>query len=64
MYTTNYIRHQIKSKTSILQSSLCDYSDAYILVSGTITVPNIAADGPNPKNIKNKIIKNVAPFTT
>ena len=48
----------------MLISSLCDYSDAYILVSGTITVPNIAADGPNPKNIKNKIIKNVAPFTT
>ena len=48
----------------MLKSSLCDYSDAYILVSGTITVPNIAADGPNPKNIKNKIIKNVAPFTT
>ena len=29
---------QIKFKTSILNSNLCNYSDAYILVSGTITV--------------------------
>ena len=29
----------IKFKTSMLRSSLCDYSDAYILVKGTITVP-------------------------
>ena len=29
---------QIKFKTSALKSSLCDYSDPYILVSGTITV--------------------------
>ena len=29
---------QIKFKTSMLKSSLFDYSDAYILVSGTITI--------------------------
>ena len=29
---------QIKFKTSMLKSSLCDYSDGYIHVSGTITV--------------------------
>ena len=34
IYTTN---SQIKFKTSVLKSSLCDYSDAYILVSKTIT---------------------------
>ena len=34
---------QIKFKTSMLKSSLCDYSDAYILVSGTISVANTAA---------------------
>ena len=28
---------QMKFKTSILKSSLCGYSDAYILASGTIT---------------------------
>ena len=34
-YSTN---SQIKFKTSMLKSSLCDYSDAYILVHGTNTV--------------------------
>ena len=29
---------QIESESSMLRSNLCDYSDAYILVSGTITV--------------------------
>ena len=29
----------------MLRSSLCDYSDAYILVKGNITVNNTAADG-------------------
>ena len=31
---------QIKFKTLMLSSSLCDYRDAYILVKGTITVTN------------------------
>ena len=31
---------QIKFKTSMLRSRLCDYSDAYILVKGNIIVPN------------------------
>ena len=30
--------NQIKFKTSVIKSNLCDYSDAYILVSGTITI--------------------------
>ena len=30
--------NKIKFKTSMLSSSLYDYSDAYILVKGTITV--------------------------
>ena len=30
--------NQIKFKTSMLKSSLLDYSDAYILVSGIITI--------------------------
>ena len=34
---------QIRFKTSMLRSSLCDYSDAYILVIGNITVNNTAA---------------------
>ena len=31
---------QIKFKIMTLKSRLCDYSDAYILVKGTITIPN------------------------
>ena len=32
----------------MLRSSLCDYSDAYILVKETITVPNTAGVGTPP----------------
>ena len=28
----------------MLKSSLCDYSDAYILVSGTTTITGVGAD--------------------
>ena len=47
----------------MLRSSLCDYSDAYKLMSATITVPNTAAVGENQNNIKKIIIENCAPFT-
>ena len=36
---------QIRFKTAMLRSSVCDYSDAYILVKGNLTVNNAAADG-------------------
>ena len=39
-YNTN---SQVKFKTTTLKSSLCDYSDAYILVKENITVNNTAA---------------------
>ena len=55
---------QTKFKTSMLRSSLCDYSDAYILVKGNITVSNTAADGAAANNVNKKVIfKNCAPFT-
>ena len=55
---------QIRFKTSMLRSSLCDYSDAYILVKGNITVNNTAADGAAANNTDKKVIfKNCAPFT-
>ena len=60
---TYNVNSQIKFKTSMLRSSLCDYSDAYILVSATITVPNTAASGANQSNIKNIIFKNCVLFT-
>ena len=56
-------KSQTKFKTSMLRSALCDYSDAYILVSATITVPKIAAAGAAANNRKNIIIKNCALFT-
>ena len=31
---------EIRFKTSMLRSSLCDFSDAYIIVKGNITVNN------------------------
>ena len=40
-YNTN---SQIRFKTSMLRSSLCDYSDAYVLVSGTITITGEGGD--------------------
>ena len=41
---------QIRFKTAMLRSSLCDYSDAYILVKGNITVTNTAAEGAATNN--------------
>ena len=45
---------QIKFKTSMLRSSLCDYSDAYILAKGNITVNNTAANGAAANNTNKK----------
>ena len=48
----------------MLKSSLCDYSDAYILVKGTITVNNTAAAGAAANTTNEKVIfKNCAPST-
>ena len=58
-YNTN---SQIKFKTSMLRSSLCDHSDVYILVKGTISIAAQAEDNPN--NVNKKVaFKNCAPFT-
>ena len=58
------VNSQIKFKTTMLKSSLCDYSDAYILVKGTISVNNTAAQGAAANNTSKKVIfKNCAPFT-
>ena len=45
----------------MLRSNLCDYSDTYVLVKVTITVPNPTATNPN--NRKNIMIRILAPFT-
>ena len=55
-------------KTPMLRSSLCDYSDAYILVKGTITVmaPGANNGANNIRDKKNRplILKNSAPFVS
>ena len=62
-YNTN---SQIKFKTSMLRTSLCDYNDAYILVNGTITITaagdNDAARRLDERN-KGVIFNNCVPFT-
>ena len=48
--------NEIKFLTNSLESSLCDYSDAYILVTGNINIT-----GSNDDNTK-VAFKNCAPF--
>ena len=61
---TYAVNKQIKFKASMLRSSLCGYSDAYILVKGNISVNNTAAADADANNTNKKVIfKNCAPFT-
>ena len=46
----------IKFETKVIKPNLCDYSDAYILVTGDIKVAGVAAN-------TNVAFKNCAPFT-
>ena len=56
----------IRFKTPMLRSDLCDYADACILVSGTITVNGIVNGAENEINRRNRplILKNNAPFVS
>ena len=55
---------QIKFKTSMLRSNLCDYSDAYIHVKGTITIANTTGARATVNNTyKIVVFRNCAPFT-
>ena len=58
----------IRFKTLMLRSNLCDYSDAYILVKGTITVtaPGVNNNADNKRDKRNRplILKNNAPFAS
>ena len=61
---TYNVNSQIKFKTTMLKSSLCDYSDAYILAKETITANNTAAVFADANNTNKKVIfKNCTPFT-
>ena len=54
---------QIRFRTSMLRSDLCDFSDAYIVVKGTITLTKI--NGRGIIDIRNRFLafKNNAPFS-
>ena len=56
----------IRFKRPMLRSNLCDYSDAYILVKGTITVSSIVNGAENEILRRNRplILKNNAPFVS
>ena len=54
---------QIKFKTSLIRSSLCDYNDTYILVKRTITVTNTATAAAPINRNKSATFKNCAPIT-
>ena len=58
----------IRFKTPMLRSNLCDYSDVYVLVKGTITVtaPGVNNDANNIRDKRNRpvILKNNAPFVS
>ena len=63
MYGTN---SQTKFKTTMVKSNLCDFSDTYILVKGTITAVGAGATPEaiqEDENNKQAMFKNCAPFT-
>ena len=55
------VNKNIRFKTSILRSDLCDYSDAHIVVKGTIYIWAAPAN-ENDKADKNVAFKNNSPF--
>ena len=61
---TYNVNSQIKFKTTMLKSGLCDYSDAYIHVKGTVAVNSTAAADADANNTNKKVIfKNCTSFT-
>ena len=49
----------------MIRTGLCDYSDAYILVKGTVTVSNALAQSAAVNNTNKKaIFKSCAPFVS
>ena len=56
----------IRFKIPMLRSDLCDYSDAYILVKGTVTVNGVVNGVENEILRRNRplILKNNAPFVS
>ena len=55
---------QIRFKTAMPRSTLCDYSDAYILVKENILINNTAAEDATANNRKKKYLKIVLRLLT
>ena len=58
-YDTN---KQIRFKTSMLKFDLCDFSDAYIVVKGVVTVTVMANERDRDEMNRQVILKSNAPF--
>ena len=61
-----YRGDDIRFKTTMLRSNLCDYADAYILVKGTIIITGSWNDDATKRadeRDKGVTFKNCAPFT-
>ena len=52
----SYNKDNIKFKTLMKRSNLCDYSDAYIRLKATVTVSNTEGASSVPNNINIKVI--------
>ena len=62
----NYANADIKFKTTMLRSNLCDYADSFILVKGTITITGVGDDAAArqaDERDKEVTFKYCAPFT-
>ena len=62
----NYANSDIRFKTTMLRSNLCDYADSCILAKGTITITGVGDDAAArnaDERDKNLTFKNCAPFT-
>ena len=62
----NYANSDIRFKTAMLRSNLCDYADSYILVKGTITTTGAGDDAAarrTDESNKGATFRNSAPFT-
>ena len=56
----NYnVNKEIRIKTPVLRSNLCDFSDAYIVIKGTITVNN-----PDGAKKKRQLLKTMRHLST
>ena len=61
-----YTSNDIRFKTTMLRSSLCDYADPYILAKGTVTITGAGNDDETKRadeRGKGVTFKNCAPFT-